>query len=99
LKINIFVAKLDFNIQGKDLINAFTPYVEVASANVIMDKSTGRSKGFGSVEMENNEEAKKAIEALNDTELQGRTMVVKKAEPRKEREKLEEIGHQQQIVG
>jgi RNA recognition motif-containing protein len=86
-------------LKARHLINAFTPYVEVASANVIMDKSTGRSKGFGFVEMENDEEAPKAIKALNDTELQGRTMVVKKAEPRKEREKLEEIVHQQQIVG
>lgn len=83
--MNIFVAKLDFDTQGEDLINAFTPYGEVASANVIMDKSTGRSKGFGFVEMENEEEAQRAIEALNDTELQGRTIVVKKAEPRKER--------------
>ena len=50
-----------------------------------MDKSTGRSKGFGFVEMENDDDAQRAIEALNDTELQGKTIVVKKAEPRKER--------------
>ena len=83
--MNIFVAKLDFDTQSEDLINAFTPYGEVASANVITDKFTGRSKGFGFVEMHNDEEAQRAIEALNDTELQGRTIVVKKAEPRKER--------------
>ena len=83
--MNIFVAKLSFETQNEDLIDAFTPYGEVASANVITDKATGRSKGFGFVEMQNEEEAKKAIDALNDTELQGRTIVVKKAEPRKER--------------
>ncbi len=83
--MNIFVAKLDFSIQSEDLIDAFAPYGEVASANVIMDKFTGRSRGFGFVEMDNDEEALNAIEALNDTELQGRTIVVKKAEPRKER--------------
>ena len=82
--MKIFVAKLDFNTQSEDLINAFTKYGEVASANVIVDKVTGRSKGFGFVEMENDEEAQRAIEALNDTELHSRTIVVKKAEPRKE---------------
>jgi len=83
--MNIFVAKLDFDTQSEDLINTFKPFGEVASANVIVDKVTGRSKGFGFVEMENDDEAQRAIEALNDTELQGRTIVVKKAEPRKER--------------
>ena len=88
--MNIFVAKLDFDTQNEDLINAFKPYGEVASANVIVDKVTGRSKGFGFVEMENDEEAQNAIDALNDTELQGRTIVVKKAEPRKERKPRED---------
>ena len=83
--MNIFVAKLDFDTQSEDLINAFTPYGQVTSAAVIMDKFTGRSKGFGFVEMENDEEAKRAIEELNDSKLQGRNIVVKEAEPRKER--------------
>ena len=83
--MNIFVAKLDFDTQSEDLNNAFTQYGEVTSAKVITDKITGRSRGFGFVEMKNDEEGKKAIEALNDTELQGRTIIVKKAEPRKER--------------
>jgi RNA recognition motif-containing protein len=83
--MNIFVAKLDFNTQSEDLIKAFSTYGEVDSANVIMDKVTGRSKGFGFVEMGNDDEAQSAIEALNDTELHNRTIVVKKAEPRKER--------------
>ena len=83
--MNIFVAKLDFDTQSEDLINAFNQYGEVASANIINDKITGRSRGFGFVEMKNEEEGKNAIEALNNSNLQGRTIVVKKAEPRKER--------------
>ena len=83
--MNIFVAKLNFDTQSEDLINAFTPFGEVSSANVITDKDTGRSRGFGFVEMENDQDALRAIEELNETELHGRTIVVKKAEPRKER--------------
>ena len=59
--MNIFVAKLDFHTQSEDLINAFTPYGEVASANVITDKFTGRSKGFGFVDMDDKEAALLAI--------------------------------------
>ena len=83
--MNIFVAKLDFDTQSEDLINAFTPYGEVASANVINDKFTGQSRGFGFVDMKDDEEGKKAIEALNNSELQGRIIIVKIAEPRKEK--------------
>ena len=82
--MNIFVAKLDFGTQSQDLKEAFEEYGNVTSANVIMDKFTGRSKGFGFVEMEDDGEAMTAIRALNDSELDGRTIVVKKAEPRKE---------------
>ena len=83
--MNIFVAKLNFDTQSEDLREAFEAYGEVTSANVIMDKFTGRSRGFGFVEMENDEEAQTAIQELNDTEFDGRTIVVKKAEPRKEK--------------
>ena len=82
--MNIFVAKLNYDTQSEDLIDAFTPYGEVVSANIIMDKFSNRSKGFGFVEMESEEEGLKAIEGLNDKELHGRTLVVKKANPRKE---------------
>lgn len=82
--MNIFVAKLSFDTQSEDLREAFLPYGEVNSANVIIDKFSGRSRGFGFVEMENDEEALNAIRELNGTELQGRTIVVKKAEPRRE---------------
>ena len=83
--MNIFVAKLDYSTQNEDLMDAFTPYGEVTSANVITDKFSGRSRGFGFVEMENDEEARKAIEALNDSELKGRNIVVKEAESRKDK--------------
>ncbi|NNC94013.1 MAG: RNA-binding protein [Chitinophagales bacterium] len=83
--MNIFVAKLNFDTQSEDLREAFEAYGTVTSTNVIMDRMTGRSKGYGFVEMENDDEATTAINELNDTELDGRTIVVKKAEPRKER--------------
>ena len=82
--MNIFVAKLNYDTQSDELRSAFQAFGTVSSANVITDKVTGRSKGFGFVEMESDEEAMNAINGLNDTELDGRTIVVKKAEPRKE---------------
>ncbi len=82
--MNIFVAKLSFNTDSEGLREAFEDFGEVNSANVIMDKYTGRSRGFGFVEMDNEEEAMNAINELNGSELDGRTIVVKKAEPRRE---------------
>ncbi len=82
--MNIFVAKLNYDTQSDDLRDTFQNFGDVVSAQVITDKFTSRSKGFGFVEMSNDEEALTAIRELNDTELQGRTIVVKKAEPRKE---------------
>ena len=83
--MNIFVAKLNYDTQTEDLREAFEEFGEVSSANIINDKFTGRSKGFGFVEMDNEEEALEAIRQLNDSDLDGRTIVVKKAEPRRER--------------
>ena len=83
--MNIFVAKLSFDTQSEDLRRAFEEYGNVSSVNVIMDKFTGRSKGFGFVEMDDDGEAQNAIDGLNDTDFDGRTIVVKKAEPRGER--------------
>ncbi len=83
--MNIFAAKLSFDTQSDDLREAFEAFGEVTSANVITDKFTGKSKGFGFVEMPNDDEARKAIADLNDSELDGRTIVVKKAEPREDR--------------
>lgn len=83
--MNIFAAKLSFDTQSEDLREAFEEFGEVSSASVITDKFTGKSKGFGFVEMPNDDEANKAISELNDSTLDGRTIVVKKAEPREDR--------------
>ncbi len=83
--MNIFVAKLDFSTTSEDLRSAFEQYGEVSSAKVIDDKFTGKSKGFGFVEMPNDDEANDAINALNDSELGGRTIVVKEATPKEDR--------------
>ena len=84
--MNIFVAKLNYDTIEDDLRAAFEQFGEVSSCSIAHDKMTGRSKGFGFVEMDNDEEADKAIDALNETELDGRTIVVKKAEPRESRD-------------
>lgn len=84
--MNIFVAKLPYDITKEDLHDIFSEYGNVTSANVIMDRETGRSKGFGFVEMDDDDAARKAIEELNGGELEGRTIVVKEAEPRKKRD-------------
>ncbi len=83
--MNIFVAKLNFDTQSEDLRDAFEAFGEVSSAKVIDDKYTGKSRGFGFVEMDNDEEALEAIKELNDSVLDGNTIVVKKAEPRGDR--------------
>ncbi|MCB0583014.1 MAG: RNA-binding protein [Phaeodactylibacter sp.] len=83
--MNIFVAKLNFDTQEMDLQDAFEQYGEVDSVKIIMDKFTGKSKGFGFVEMPDDEAAQAAIDGLNGQEFDGRTIVVKKAEPRENR--------------
>ncbi len=84
--MNIFVAKLNFDTNESSLQDAFEEYGEVLSVKIIMDKFTGRSKGFGFVEMGSDEEGQNAINGLNDSDLDGRTIVVKKAEPRERRD-------------
>jgi RNA recognition motif-containing protein len=79
--MNIFVAKLSFDTEEGPLRDAFEAFGTVDSAKVIMDKFTGRSRGFGFVEMPNDEEALNAIENLDNSDLDGRTIVVKKARP------------------
>ena len=86
--MNIFVAKLDFQTQESDLQSAFEAYGAVDSVKIVSDKFTGKSKGFGFVEMPNDDEAFAAIDALNDKELDGRNIVVKKAEPREKRSRF-----------
>lgn len=80
--MNIFVAKLNYDTQEPELRAAFEEFGEVSSVKIIMDRDTGRSKGFGFVEMPNDDEGNSAINELNETELKGRTIVVKKARPR-----------------
>lgn len=80
--MNIFVARLNFKTRREDLEAAFVKFGQVTSAKIVKDRDTGRSKGFGFVEMANDEEANKAIAALNETELDGRTIVVKPANPK-----------------
>lgn len=81
--MNIFVGSLPFKIEESELQEIFEEYGEVTSVKIITDRATGRSKGFGFVEMTNEEEAKKAIEELNNAEIEGRTIVVNKAEEKK----------------
>lgn len=83
--MNIFVAKLNFDTQESDLQDAFEAYGSVDSVKIITDKFTGKSKGFGFVEMPDDEEGRAAIAGLNDQEFDDRTIVVKKAEPRENR--------------
>ena len=84
--MNIFVAKLNFDTQESDLRHAFEEFGQVDSVKIIFDKFTQKSKGFGFVEMPDDSEAQNAINDLNDCELDGRTIVVKKAEPRERRD-------------
>ncbi len=83
--MNIFVANLNYKIQSEKLQEIFEEYGEVSSAKIITDRESGRSKGYAFVEMPNDEDANVAIEELNGVELEGRTIVVKKAKPREER--------------
>ncbi|MDX8339329.1 RNA-binding protein [Draconibacterium sp. IB214405] len=83
--MNLFVAKLDSSITGDDLNEIFSAHGEVTSAKVIFDRETGNSKCFGFVEMPNEEEANAAIAALNESELEGKEIVVKEANPPQER--------------
>lgn len=80
--MNIYVGNLSYNTSNDDLKQAFESYGEVTSAAVIMDKISGRSKGFGFVEMANKDEAEAAISGMNGKELSGRTVRVNEAQPK-----------------
>ncbi len=77
--MNIFIARLNYDTTNHDLSNAFEEFGEVSSAKIIMDKFTGQSKGYGFVEMPDEVDAVTAINELNGTRLDGRQIVVKKA--------------------
>jgi RNA recognition motif-containing protein len=83
--MNIYVGNLSFTTSEEDIRTAFSQYGTVDSANLIMDRNTGRSKGFGFVEMDVDTEAKAAIDALNGKDLDGRNLNVNVAKPREER--------------
>lgn len=83
--MNIYVGNLPYGISEDELRDIFSEYGEVSSANIITDKSSGRSKGFGFIEMSDNSEADKAIKALNESTIKGRQIKVNQAKPRDER--------------
>lgn len=83
--MNIFVAKLNFNTKEEELSELFSQYGDVDSARIIMDRLTHRSKGFGFVEMPDDEAAKCAIAELDGYEFKGRVIAVSEAHPREER--------------
>lgn len=80
--MNIFVAKLNFDTSESKLRTAFEEFGIVESVKIITDKLTGRSKGYGFIEMPNTSEAQTAIDSLNDQYLDGRNIVAKEAQPR-----------------
>ena len=83
--MNIYVSNLSFNTSDAELQDLFSQYGEVSSAKVITDRETGRSRGFGFVEMPNDAEAKEAMAGLNDKEVEGRAMSVSVAKEREAR--------------
>jgi RNA recognition motif-containing protein len=82
--MNIYVGSLSYNVTEEDLKQAFEAFGEVESVKIIKDMYSGRSKGFGFVEMPGNSEAQSAIESLNGKEMKGRTVKVNEARPRSE---------------
>jgi RNA recognition motif-containing protein len=83
--MNIYVASIPFKASEDDLRKLFEDHGEVQSAKIIVDKTTQRSRGFGFVEMNDESEAKEAINALNGSDFMGKTLIVNEARPRSER--------------
>ena len=83
--MNIYVGNMNFDLGNDDLYNLFSQFGTVTSAKIINDKVTGRSKGFGFVEMENDEDARKAISSLNESEVKSRKLIVNEARPQEQR--------------
>ena len=81
----LYVGNLPYNVSSADLQQLFSPHGDVQSAEVIMDRDSGRSKGFGFVEMGTNEEAQAAITALNGSQFEGRPLTVNEARPKEAR--------------
>lgn len=83
--MNIYVSNLSFNIQDEDLREFFSPYGEVTSSKIINDRETGRSRGFGFVEMSDDAASKKAISELDGSEIDGRNIKVMEAKPKEKK--------------
>lgn len=83
--MNLFVARLNYDTTESGLRSAFEAHGEVSNVKIVIDRDTDRSKGFGFVEMPMDDQARAAIAALNNSSLDGRTIVVKESEPREER--------------
>jgi len=88
----VFVGKLPYSVTDSKLEEMFSEVGKVVSAKVIMDRETGQSKGFGFVEMEKDKDAEEAIKKLNDTEVEGKKIVVNVARPREERPRFSDRG-------
>lgn len=84
MAVNIYVGNLSYQASDDDLRSAFEAFGQVSSARVIKDKETGRSRGFGFVEMPNADEARKAIEGVNNQDIAGRPVRVNEARPRED---------------
>lgn len=83
--MNIYVGNLPYSVTDADLRETFAPYGDVSSVQLISDKFTGESKGFGFVEMANNSQADAAIKGLNGSNLKGRNITVNQAKPKSDR--------------
>ena len=83
--MNLYISNLSYNISDEDLRQLFADYGEITSAKVIMDRETGRSRGFGFVELSDDELAKKAIEELNQGSYDGKVINITEARPREDR--------------
>ena len=83
--MNIYVSNLSFNVQDEDLREFFTPYGEVTSEKIINDRESGRSRGFGFVEMSDDAASKKAIAELDGATVEGRAIKVVEAKPKEDR--------------
>ncbi|MDD3886784.1 MAG: RNA-binding protein [Victivallaceae bacterium] len=92
--MNIYVGNLPYSIDRDELKDTFAAFGEVTTARIVTDRESGRSKGFGFVEMANDDEARKAIDSLNGQEIGGRKAVVNEARPREERPRRDFGGNQ-----
>jgi len=87
--MNIYISNLSYSVDDNGLKELFEQHGEVSSAKVIVDRYTGRSRGFGFVEMPNDEEAKEAIDKLNQSDFEGKTITVNVAKPKTDRPRNE----------